>query len=41
QQQNQRTANHEPLWGQDNDRLPAPVSLQVPVAGNSGVDIFA
>lgn len=41
QQQSQRTANHEPLAGEDDDTLPVPVSLQVRVTGNSGVDIFA
>ena len=41
QQQSQRTANHEPLAGEDDDTLPVPVSLQVRVTGNSSVDIFA
>ncbi len=41
QQQSQRTANHEPLAGEDDDTLPVPVSLQGRVTGNSGVDIFA
>ncbi|EMQ3211363.1 flagellar hook length control protein FliK [Escherichia coli] len=41
QQQSQRTANHEPLAGDDDDTLPVPVSLQGRVTGNSGVDIFA
>ncbi|NSM22411.1 flagellar hook-length control protein FliK, partial [Serratia marcescens] len=41
QQQSQRTANHEPLTGEDDDTLPVPVSLQGRVTGNSGVDIFA
>ncbi|EHC1573560.1 flagellar M-ring protein FliF [Escherichia coli] len=41
QQQSQRTANHEPLAGEDDDTLLVPVSLQVRVTGNSGVDIFA
>ncbi|MSH55239.1 flagellar hook-length control protein FliK, partial [Escherichia coli] len=27
--------------GEDDDTLPVPVSLQVRVTGNSGVDIFA
>ncbi len=38
QQQSQRTANHEPLAGEDDDTLPVPVSLQGRVTGNSGVD---
>ncbi|QGX88380.1 flagellar hook-length control protein FliK [Escherichia coli] len=41
QQQSQRTANHEPLAGEEDDTLPVPVSLQGRVTGNSGVDIFA
>ena len=41
QQQSQRTVNHEPLAGEDDDTLPVPVSLQGRVTGNSGVDIFA
>ncbi|EMW8803050.1 flagellar hook length control protein FliK [Escherichia coli] len=41
QQQSQRTANHEPLAGEDDDTLLVPVSLQGRVTGNSGVDIFA
>ena len=41
QQQSQRTANHEPLAGEDDNTLPVPVSLQGRVTGNSGVDIFA
>ena len=41
QQQSQRTANHEPLAGEDDDTLPVPVSLQGRVTGNSGVAIFA
>ncbi|EFD5360238.1 flagellar hook-length control protein FliK [Escherichia coli] len=41
QQQSQRTVNHEPLAGEDDDTLPVPVSIQGRVTGNSGVDIFA
>ncbi|HBD0664415.1 TPA: flagellar hook length control protein FliK [Escherichia coli] len=41
QQQSQRTVNHEPLAGEEDDTLPVPVSLQGRVTGNSGVDIFA
>ncbi|QLN19574.1 flagellar hook length control protein FliK [Escherichia coli] len=41
QQQSQRTANHEPLAGEDDDTLPVPTTLQRVASGNSGVDIFA
>ncbi|HGX0250048.1 TPA: flagellar hook-length control protein FliK [Escherichia coli] len=41
QQQSQRTVNHKPLAGEEDDTLPVPVSLQGRVTGNSGVDIFA
>ncbi|PZY67376.1 flagellar hook-length control protein FliK, partial [Escherichia coli] len=41
QQQSQRTVNHEPLAGEDDDTLLVPVSIQGRVTGNSGVDIFA
>ncbi|QCT90145.1 flagellar hook-length control protein FliK [Escherichia sp. E4742] len=41
QQQSQRTANHEPLAGEDDDTLPVPTTLQRVSSGNSGVDIFA
>ena len=41
QQQSQRTVNHEPLAGEDDDTLPVPVSIQGRVTGDSGVDIFA
>ena len=39
QQQSQRTANHEPLAGEDDDTLPVPVSLQGRVSRQQRRDI--